>query len=155
MDSKEKEFWNESYQAVIRLDAEANETRRNLSAQLITFSTLMVTLTAFFLGQKDIELNAYQKGFLTAGLVILLFSIGFGIAEYFIVDRFFKKSALKYIEMLNSAPKNPSLVALHKHRSEKLKGLPIESSNLMMYGQVGSICLGVILYLVLILTILW
>lgn len=155
MDSQEKEFWEESHQAVIRLDAEANNTGRDLSARLITFSTLMITLTAFFLGQEDIELNSWQKGLLTAGLTVLLISMGFGIAEYFMVINFFKKSALKHIEVIDTAPIGSSLAELHKHRAKKLKELPRESSKWMIYGQVSTIFLGVALYLVLIFTILW
>lgn len=154
---EEKEFFNESRQDVIRLDNEVNETSRALSAQLITLATLMVTLTAFFVGQSQVvhELNNYQKGFLVAGLATLIFSIALGVAEYFVAISFYKRSAQAHVDVVRETPVKENISELHRLRSEKLRKVPAETTPVFLYAQISSIALGVILYFLLVLTIIY
>ena len=78
---------------VNKIDGQSNETDRARASQLITLSTLLVTITGVFVAQQDIfKSMSLEQRFLALSVLMLLFlSIGAGVIGYFRDMRFFRK----------------------------------------------------------------
>lgn len=141
---------------------QANETLRFLSGQLILIAATIITISAAFIA-SDYDgqpLDIFSKQLLTAAWIILTLSISFGIADIIITARFFTRWQIyhhKMAESLSVSDYQSSIDAILQVTRNQLAPLKpkSESPHWPLYTQVGCLTLGLLLFLVLIIKLLF
>lgn len=151
--SQQRKYEKQFYNSI----AEINRTERLLAGQLILIATVVISITAVVLGNKETlsSLLGYQRKILLGGLLALAFSLGAGIVQYFVNIRFHHKWA---------SVKEPIVAHISKSKiePEELQGLlnkqdclKREANQVSQWLQIGLIVVGVGCYVVVAATLLW
>lgn len=138
--------------------AQGNETERNLCAQLMLLTTVLLTANLAIVGATDLttQLTFAQRLLVVLSFGSLLFSIASGIKFYFDVLQSFldwgraKHEVVLLFDKAYDMPED----ALAK-KVDELQDLPNDSPRDWIYLQIGSLSLTLLLYFLILLAILF
>ena len=147
---------------VERVDGQLNETHRVRSSQLITFATLLITVTGLFISQQDIykHLTQMQKAYLLYACIILMASIFVGMWGYFRDIRFFRRwlrhiqKSVPRIEADIASGKIKTVNGVYKAGAKVYAELPQTTGDLLAFLQLAFVAVGAMALVFLLLSVI-
>jgi hypothetical protein len=151
---------NNYIESANKLVAEANETERHLSGQLVLLNTVLLTASLVALGNEKLfdHLSATPKVLMFSILLLQVFSIISGIASYREIERFYITCAQNKMKS-NTIARNlngfNTIEEMESKLAESDKEAPGGSSQKWLKRQINSLIAGLSLLLFLVLLMIF
>lgn len=140
-----------------RSHAEANDTERSLSEQLILVTTVLITINVLVLGDGNLLKEFYQKLLITLTLLSEITSTIYGIRNYLDIEnafRFAGKIWQKCVDIISDHAKYSTfseLDRLTKTETDKIH----DRDKKYLRRQIVFILFALLIYLIIVMTLLF